>query len=59
MVNPRYRTEIKTYYVCDGKKCKNCVEGCRHTTDISHAKYHDHIEFKWEPDSGEWEVIRE
>lgn len=26
-------------YICDRKKCKNCDPGCKHTTDIKHAKH--------------------
>lgn len=31
-------SEIQVLYICDRKKCENCYENCKHTTDIKHAK---------------------
>ena len=33
-------------YVCNRKRCDNCSDECRHTSDIRFALYDDH------PDSG-------
>ena len=49
--------ERKRYYICNRKRCANCVKDCRYTTDINCAKYKEHTHF--EPYSGGWyEVIR-
>ena len=49
--------ERKRYYICNRKRCANCVKDCRYTTDINFAKYKEHTHF--EPYSGGWyEVIR-
>ncbi len=48
----------RTIYICDGTKCDagsnlSCL--CKHTTDISHARYnkHEYFERRW---VGMWEV---
>ena len=48
-----------TFYVCDRKKCPNCSEECKHTSDITHALYDKHKYFyhDWKHDL--WEVIQE
>lgn len=30
--------KLKVTYICDGERCQECYDYCRHTTDISHAK---------------------
>lgn len=44
--------DIKTVYLCDGKKCgenHNCGE-CSHTTDVTHA-----LNFEYDGHNGYWE----
>ena len=48
----------KKYYVCDRKKCPNCITECRHTADETHAKYDTHFQFEADRDHNLWEVIR-
>ena len=48
----------KMMYVCDRKKCPVCPTACKHTMDITHAKYDEHFQFEVGPDGTLWEVVR-
>lgn len=50
--------KYKKLYVCDRKKCSNCVTECKHTMDINHAKYDEHFQFEVGKDGTLWEVVR-
>ena len=48
--------KLKIVYLCDRKKCTNCMESCKHTSDINHAVNFDHMTFggeHWEKDPNE------
>lgn len=30
---------MKIFYICDRKRCENCYDECRHTSDASHAAH--------------------
>lgn len=37
----------QVFYLCNRKKCPNCHEECRHTSDLRFAKYQtDHRRFE-------------
>ena len=45
--------KLKIVYLCDRHKCENCIESCKHTSDINHAVNFDHVTFDgehWEKD---------
>ena len=44
-------------YICNRKRCKNCVPDCKWTSDINYALYDDHYDFAPEL-SGLWERVR-
>lgn len=50
--------KYKKLYVCDRKKCSNCVTECKHTMDLAHAKYDVHFQFEIGKDGTLWEVVR-
>ena len=35
--------EIRTFYICNRKKCNNCSSECHHCNDIEHAKNFEKI----------------
>lgn len=37
----REHNGINILYLCDRKRCKNCSDVCKHTSDISHAIHKD------------------
>lgn len=48
----------RIYFLCDRKKCENCSQECRHTTDISHAvNFHglETVDGCINADGGYWE----
>ena len=47
----------KVLYVCNRKKCKPCVPGCKWTSDINYALYSEHTDFS-PGDGGLFERIR-
>lgn len=46
----------KVMYICNRKKCQNCIPECHHTSDPAFAKYHDHVAFDPGKDGILWEL---
>ena len=45
------------YYVCNRKRCENCLPDCKWTTDINFALYEKHDRFEYGLDGSMWEEI--